>query len=291
MSKRFTDTLKWSDPWFRELPQEYQRLWLFILDACDNAGIWKVDMKLASFMLNAQLTQFDAEIYMEDRVIPFGKQQEFNGQMMREKWFIPKFVTFQYGKLNPACKPHKYVLDILMENGLGCYAHANSIALADDSIEGYPKGIHTLKEKDKDKEKEKEILAPLKPAFDFEEIWGGYPKKLGRGHAEKHFKATVKTEEDYRNIKLALSNYIAYLSKNKTEEKYIKYGSTWFNCWRDWVNANQQTELKQVRKNLNRPWSMSFDKSMGVPDGFQSDYPDGRYPGPIVYPADGKRVA
>lgn len=70
--------------------------------------------------------------------------------------------------------------------------------------------------------------------FIFDSIWDMYPRKLGKKEAERHFNASVKTEQDYKNIQIAVQNYVEYC-KDK-EEKYIQHGKTWFNNWKDWIN-------------------------------------------------------
>lgn len=72
--------------------------------------------------------------------------------------------------------------------------------------------------------------------FDFESLWNEYPKRLGKKEAMRHFRASVKTEGDYENIKKALRNYKAYIVEKKFEEQYIKQGSVWFNNWQDWID-------------------------------------------------------
>lgn len=76
-------------------------------------------------------------------------------------------------------------------------------------------------------------------AFDvataFASIWKEYPRRLGKKAAERHFRASVKTPEDFERIKKALASYRGKLAKDKTEERYIQHGSTWFNNWQDWI--------------------------------------------------------
>ncbi len=79
-----------------------------------------------------------------------------------------------------------------------------------------------------------------KHIFDFNSLWNKYPRKDGRKEAERHFKASIKTEKDYNDINTALDNYIAHIQKNNTEEKYIKMGSTWFNNWKDWLGVTNE---------------------------------------------------
>ena len=58
MAKRFTDTDKWKKKWFRELKPISKCFWSYLLDNCNHAGIWEVDISLAEgvglFELNLQ---------------------------------------------------------------------------------------------------------------------------------------------------------------------------------------------------------------------------------------------
>ena len=134
--KRFTETAKWDDPWFLELPMEHKLLWQWLCDRCDNAGIIEPSLKLASFQIGFQ--------YPMDTLSVFGKRLvEIEGG----KWFIPKFIPFQYGALSKDCKAHNPVFASLAKNGID----PESL-----NLKGYPKGIHTLQEKEKEKVKEKD---------------------------------------------------------------------------------------------------------------------------------------
>lgn len=75
-----------------------------------------------------------------------------------------------------------------------------------------------------------------KLVFNFEEIWAKYPKRIGKKEAERHFKASIKTENDYEDIKKALVNY---LKSERVYNNFIQNGSTWFNNWRDWVEHKE----------------------------------------------------
>jgi len=68
----------------------------------------------------------------------------------------------------------------------------------------------------------------------FERIWNRYPSKDGKKEAERHFRATVQTGDDLKDIHTALDKYLDMLQKNPTRPP--KNGSTWFNNWKDWVN-------------------------------------------------------
>jgi hypothetical protein len=74
---------------------------------------------------------------------------------------------------------------------------------------------------------------------DFDSIWDLYPKRQGKKSAISHFNASVKTPEDYENIKIALSNYLKSPNPKNGNLQYIQNGSTWFNNWQDWINPSE----------------------------------------------------
>lgn len=49
MTRRFTETSKWEDKWFRKLPLAAKVLFEFLRDKCDVAGFWQIDPETASF--------------------------------------------------------------------------------------------------------------------------------------------------------------------------------------------------------------------------------------------------
>lgn len=90
MAKRLTDSEKWKDPWFKKLKGEMQLFWLFALDSCDHAGIWKDQLDDFNHTTGFNLT-FDAIAKsFSGRIIPLNE----------ETFFIPKFITFQYTNFN-----------------------------------------------------------------------------------------------------------------------------------------------------------------------------------------------
>ena len=77
-----------------------------------------------------------------------------------------------------------------------------------------------------------------KRLFSFDEIYLKYPKRIGRKAAERHFNTSVKTQEDWDRINLALNNY---LKSKEVKGGYIQNASTWFNNWGDWVEKPQES--------------------------------------------------
>jgi len=93
---------------------------------------------------------------------------------------------------------------------------------------------------------------------EFEAIWGRYPKKHGKGAAERHFRATVKTGSDILAINTALDNYLA---SDKVKSGFPYDGSTWFNAWREWVDRKPDLST-EANKTIDDIFSWYFDNFM-----------------------------
>ena len=87
-------------------------------------------------------------------------------------------------------------------------------------------------------------------AFDFDAVWNKYPRRIGKKEALRHFNASVKTEEDYKNIQKALENYLHSDQVTKGEIQYIKHGSTWFNNWQDYIDTQAVTGKSKALQEL-----------------------------------------
>ena len=188
-----TDTDKWKKRFVRELKPQHKLLWFYILDDCNHAGIWEVDLEVASIRVGFELSHDNLPSSFGDKVISFDDG---------DKWFIPDFIEYQYGELNPNSNVHKSVLNILNKYNL----------------EGYLKGSQgvqtTLKDKDKDivivkdKAKAKRFVKPniedvvdycneRKNNVDAEKFYDYYSSngwKVGK-NAMKDWKASVRTWE------------------------------------------------------------------------------------------------
>lgn len=70
---------------------------------------------------------------------------------------------------------------------------------------------------------------------DFEEVWKIYPKKQGKEAAKKAYIKARKAGVSKLDIVTGLLRYKDFIKANRTEDRYIKHGSTWFNqkCWED----------------------------------------------------------
>lgn len=107
MAKRFTDTEKYKDPWFRGLSPRLKALFYFMCDDCNHAGIWKENFDMFEFFFKIKITHED--------MVEFGEKVR---RINSDTYFITSFVKFQYGLLNDANKAHVGVLKSLNYNNI-----------------------------------------------------------------------------------------------------------------------------------------------------------------------------
>lgn len=82
----------------------------------------------------------------------------------------------------------------------------------------------------------------------FESVWSIYPKQIGKKEAYGYFNTTVKTDEDYSNIKKAVQNYLKHLEVDSVGPKYIKKGCNWFDDWESWVDYKAPKTPKRAQE-------------------------------------------
>lgn len=193
MPKRFTETLKWDDPWFRALSPDAKLLWFWLVDKCDSAGIITPDFALCEFQTGIKRA-IEKMPEIETRI----------AEIAEGKYIICRFIEFQHGKLSRDCKAHNPAWQSLEKHEMldEC-----------DEIKGYRKGIHTLskgypyptgigkgkeigKGKGKEEEKENEIL-PFDSA-DFATFWANW-----KHHLKEKKKPLKPTSEKMQLAKLA----------------------------------------------------------------------------------------
>ena len=105
--KRFTETNKWRDPWYRNLSSAAKQLWEYLRDNCDAIGLVEIDFSLTSADCGQNITQAHmAEL--GDRV----------QRVSEKKFFLTKFINFQYGELNPSCPPHRTIIKLVEAHNL-----------------------------------------------------------------------------------------------------------------------------------------------------------------------------
>ncbi len=195
MAKRFTDSRLWEKRWFRSMNTEHKLFWVFLINTCDLAGVWDVDIELAEFKLGIKIDKDKFLLDLGDKITILDE----------EKWMITKFISFQYGTLSESCNPHKAVLKRLSEL----------------DIKGYPKGISTLEEQeqDKDQDKEQDKKANQISKIDLEVLQSEFPLVDVKLQFESFKDWMLATGKVYRNYNAAFRNW---LRRSKPGESVVK---------------------------------------------------------------------
>ena len=193
MAKRFIDTDMWSKKWIRLLKPELKLFWLYLLSRCNHAGIYEVDLELASFQLGLELD--------EKSIL-----NSFNGNIKvikQDKWFIPKFIQFQYGPLNEKVNAHRSVIAILKRNKL---INKNQELINSSSTV-----------QDKDKDKDIDIDKDM-----FEKWWQTYDLKIGKQKAIDQWSKHISSDL-YHDVMKHTIEYVKGDKKyRKHPERYIR---------------------------------------------------------------------
>jgi len=135
MPQRFIDTDLFRKPFMRSLEAPYKALWIYLLCECDHAGIWVVELDVAQMRMGLKL---DPEKVMEKMG---GAVVAIDGG---SKWYLPDFVEFQYGQLNPANRVHASVIERLLKCGID----------PNEKVENKPLTSPLQGAKDKEKDKD-----------------------------------------------------------------------------------------------------------------------------------------
>lgn len=207
MAKRMTDTDKWKKRFVRDLSPQHKLLWFYILDDCNHAGIWEVDLEVASIRVGFELSHDSLPSSFGEKVISFD-----NG----DKWFIPDFINFQYGELNPNSNVHKSVIHLLERYNL----------------EGYVKGLQTLPNTVQDKDK---VIVKDK------------------AKVKRFVKPTLNDLEHYcieRNNKVDIQKFFNYYESNgwKVGKNPMK---DWRAAVRTWEKNTKEETKSKVEQSLN----------------------------------------
>lgn len=188
MAKRFTDTNKYKKPFIRGLQGAYKLLWDYLYHDCDHAGIWIVDFDIAQLYIGKDMpiNRDDALRYFntpdEKRVIEFDHGA---------RWYLPSFISFQYGELNELNRAHNSVICILKKYSLY-------------KIKPLTSPLQGRKDKDMDKDKDlfliKDLNIPDIYASTFLN-WLRYKRKKGQSYKDEKstelaFKKLLKFSEN-----------------------------------------------------------------------------------------------
>ena len=204
--KRFIDCDIWKKKWFREFPPKMKLFYFYVLTQCDHAGMYDVDLELAEFQIGMPIDATDINKLLKDHI-----------EIIKDdKWFLRKFVDFQYGQLRDTNNAHISVIKILNKYGvnLGANEVLTSSSQADQDKE-------QDKEQDKSKVKEKEKMNP-----DILKVSKAHKKTIGYRRLSRWAKNDFSGKNVSKSFKLdATGNaYVAYCGACGTSDFYDKNG-------------------------------------------------------------------
>lgn len=247
MAKRFTDNTKWKNKWFKRLSTVNKLFFLYILDECDHAGIWRVEIDIAEIRINEKID-------INSAIQEFSKHVQVfdNG----EKWFMPSFIQYQYGVLKDTVNAHKSVKSLLIQNNL---------------LKKYQQFINSSST-DQDKDKDKDIsFNNSKRATAIERILKAYPKVVLHNKALLEIGHAIQREVDKGMSEdetiIMIEDSVKKYSDSLDDVKYAIKACEWFahggylsvesNRKKDIKdNPNQMTEAEAIEihmKNWEAP--------------------------------------
>jgi hypothetical protein len=240
MAKRFIDTDIFKKRFLRGLQGPYKLLWIYIFNDCNHAGIWIVDLEVANIYIGPFRPKLD-----EDRIVGYFNHDKrrvipFN----RGKWFLPGFIKFQYGSLNPKNRAHNSVIQLLQnENLLEPYFELRDGQYFIDKektediqnkvlvspLEGAKEKEKDL-DKDKDKNKDKNkggFQPPCLEVIIMEFQKKGVTGESGKREAEIFFnhydcKGWLVGDQKMKKWNSAVAGWVARKKKKEREQKQSK---------------------------------------------------------------------
>ena len=102
MAKRFTDSEKWKDAWFMDLPSKYKLFWLYLLDECNHAGIWKVNFKISTFYIGEHLEYSEVKRLLKPGGVAYFRanqndhDKDHQGTLRYYNWSVEKVLEWAY---------------------------------------------------------------------------------------------------------------------------------------------------------------------------------------------------
>lgn len=133
----------------------------------------------------------------------------------------------------------------------GSYAVENALV----TQSGIPLGIPTV-DTGKDRlgkdSKGNKYIRSNESAFDseFESLWKLYPRKQGKVKAKQAYVKARKNGTTEQEVRQGIEAYVNQIKREKTEQRYIKHGSTYFtqNAWLDDYGTTTEDFISQEQR-------------------------------------------
>lgn len=241
MAKRFTDTNKWREPFFRKLSDKAKLAWIYLCDECDMAGVLKIDWDLASFQLGFKVNAETLSRWFPHKI-------HF---LSSDKIVILTFFKFQYGESKNSWSAKVRAKEKLEKlgftidnNNLLHFSKEGETTVPPQWGDSHPTRLYRVIGKGIGKEDSEKIsLDASEPDNEkwvltddlLEAAYKNYPRKMGKKDGHKRLRALIKSPEAYADLLLAIDNYNLKIAKEKTEPQFIKHWSTFANNYEDYL--------------------------------------------------------
>lgn len=238
MAKRFSDSDLWNRDWFLNLEGRHQLFCLYLRDICDHAGVWNPAFKRfeqsTGFRVNPEEYLKACNSPESVRIIVLA-----NG-----RWWITGFIEDQYKTktMNESNAAHRGIINSLRFNNVPYLSCGYEIA----PIKPLSSPLLGAKDKDKcisinttedtDKAIKKLTKTPIEGTC-FDTFWRLYPKKVGKGYAEKVWMKIKDPGETLKSIAEALKWQTSSEPWTKENGQYIPNPATYLNG-KHWLNEN-----------------------------------------------------
>lgn len=227
--KRYTDTNKWKDSWFKSLSLKAKLAWVYLCDDCDHSGIWIIDYEVMSLRLGITINDTILTELIGDKLV----------KLSSESIFIPSFFNFQYGESKDTFNAKVSAIKVLKSYGL--IDEANEVVDLTDSLMRVPR-----ESSDALININSNINSNIKSSedstLDFEALYQLYPKRLkgnmGKASGMSSLKVKIKTKEKLNRFRLAVENFKRMVDEGEVDKNFIPMWSTFVNRFEDYLPEN-----------------------------------------------------
>jgi len=217
--KRFTETDKWRDKWFRELHPASKLLFLYMIDNCNNAGFIEKDFDLWVF-----------HIGVKEDLMQGAYEGLARGLIQEGEWiWIKNFLKHQKNvPINLENNAHKQIVELFKDKHALFKNHIPEICKKLGAKQGVISPIGKVK-----------VNTLTLNSSLIEEIYKAYPRKENRGKAIEAIKKACK-KTDGEILLEAVKEY-AEVTKG-CDMQFVPHPATWFNNLR-WEDDREQWKL------------------------------------------------